>query len=344
MLSERDGHRLDASQVGSALADLDEQRIAVWLGTVGDVPAASTAMYLRSLRHPDEDEPLPIGYWAHLFVLPEHRKLMLYPQLVFTMRRAMGELGIEAILTAMRRPNVTEGHLKLGFKVVCAWSVLIKPLKPFALLAKHKGLPVLAALAPVGDGLWRAGQSLRSGRPEGSLRVQRTPASNVRDDPKLLDSLAELMYRGSQDRIATRWTSELLRSRLGGGVDGKPYSVVLVHDEAALVGFAICRLAVRGNGIQTGVILDMVAHDEDERVLRALAQACEAQVRSEGAEGVLWLDGAGEVTSRVLQRRGFRVATSETYRLIAFTGEEATPLMTEDPAAWRFTFLDHDAF
>lgn len=316
----------------------------MWLALVGDAPAASTAMYMRSLRHPNHEDPIPIGYWAHLFVLPEHRKLMLYPQLVFTMRRAMGELGVQVILTAMRRPNVTEGHLKLGFKAVCAWPVLIKPLRPFALLAKHKGVSAIAAVAPIGDALWKLGQAVRIGRVDRSIRTETRATDDVGADEALLRGLGSLLKSAARTRIATDWTPDLLRSRLAGGVDGRPYHVVLAYDDTKLVGFAVCRLAVRGNDIQTGVVLEMVAADNEMRTLRALARACEDHVRGEGAEGVLWLDGAGKATSDVLRRLGYREAASETYRLIAFTNADAGPKMDEDPAAWRFTFLDHDAF
>lgn len=316
----------------------------MWLATVEDQPAASTAMYLRSLRVSDRDRPLPIGYWAHLFVLPEHRKLMLYPQLVFTMRKAMAELGIEAILTAMRRPEVTEGHLKLGFKVLCSWPVLVKPLKPFALLGKHKGIKLALAVAPVGDGLWRAGQSMLTRSGEAGVNIESFNDERVRGDARLLDEICGLLAASAGDRATMAWTADLMRARLGGGVDGEPYSVLLARRDGKITGAGICRLARRGNDIRTGVILELAANDNDRGVLRALARACERELAGRGAEAMLWLDGAGQQPSATLRGMGYRVAADETYRLIAFTRPDADVLLPTDAQAWRFTFLDHDAF
>jgi hypothetical protein len=335
---------LRTTDVGEAMHGLRDDRAVMWLATVGDKAAASTAMYLRSLRHPRQDRTLPIGYWAHLFVLPEYRKLMLYPQLVFTMRKAMSELGVEAILTAMRRPQVTEGHLKLGFKVVCSWPVLVKPLRPFALLAKHKGIRAAGLAAPVGDGLWRVLQSMRSGAQATGLTIEARNASDVRQEPEVLDELSRVLSDTAGQRIATDWTPGLLRDRLGGGVDGERYHVLFARRGGTLAGVAICRMATRGNDIRTGVILELAVPSQEPNALRALARACESALVADGAEAMLWLDGAGRATSDTLRNSGYRVAADETYRLIAFTTENAERLMDPDADAWRFTFLDHDAF
>ena len=314
----------------------------MWLGMVGETPGASTAAYLRRLHLPGGNAPMPIGYWAHLFVLPEHRKLMLYPQLVFTMRRAMAELGIQAIITAMRRPAVTEGHLKLGFKSVCAWPVLLKPLRPFSLLAKHKGSRAAATVAPVGDSLWRCGQSLR--HRAGASNIDIVSARQIRQDPRLLQHLADLVAACRGDRFGTEWTPELLAARLAGGVDGEPYRVAMERDGQDVRGVAIYRLATRGNGIRTGVMLELASSNADQHVLQKLALSCEHQLHSAGAEAILWLDGAGRSTSTVLRGLGYRVAPEETYRLIAYTTDKADVLLSSDADEWRFTFLDHDAF
>lgn len=316
----------------------------MWLATVEGQPAASTAMYLRSLRLPDRTEPVPIGYWAHLFVLPEHRKLMLYPQLVFTMRKAMAELGIGAILTAMRRPEVTEGHLKLGFKVVCSWPVLVKPLKPFALLGKHKGIKPASLVAPLGDRLWRVGQSVLARGGGAGVSIETLGADRARGDRRLLDEMCGVLVDSAGDCAATAWNADLMRERLGGGVDGEPYSVLLGRRGEGLAGVAICRLATRGNGIRTGVILELAARDNERDVLRVLASACERELADRSAEAMLWLDGAGQQESATLRGMGYRVAADETYRLIAFTAPDTELSLPTDAQAWRFTFLDHDAF
>lgn len=342
LLGERDGQALRTRDVSAALCGLDDRLAVMWIATVGDEAAASTAAYLREVHVRGQSEPLPIGYWAHLFVLPEHRKLMLYPQLVFMMRRAMAELGIEAIITAMRRPEVTEGHLKLGFQAMCSWPVLLKPLRPFALLGKHKSVRAASLIAPLGDRLWRAGQSLR--HRGGAAEIEALAAEEVRGDPALLEQIAALLNGCRGSRLGTAWTVEILRARLGGGVDGQPYTVLLDREGGSLRGIAICRIATRGHDIKTGVVLELAGADGRSRGMRALSLACEQVLHDQGAEALLWLDGAGSETSQALRRLGYREAPGETYRLIAYTTDKGEGLLERDAAAWRFTFLDHDAF
>ena len=313
----------------------------MWIGLVDDEPVASTALYLRSIRQPERSDLLHIGYWAHLFVLPEHRKRMLYPQLVFTMRRAMAELGIDAIITAGRRPNVTEGHLKLGFKLVCTWPVLLKPLRPCSLVAKHKNIRFAGIIAPLVDAIWRRGQSVRAGAVGA---VEEIEASRAQGDASLLAQMAELLESASSDRYATAWTPEILASRLAGGVDGEPYTIFVLRSDGRLDGVAVCRMATRGHDIRTGVLLELSARDGDQRAMRRLAVACERHLAGLGAEAILWLDGAGQPTSGVLRNLGYRTAPDETYRFVAHTSGRADAILDSTAEAWRFTFLDHDAF
>ncbi len=344
LLSQRDGCDLEPEHVGRALFGFDEAYCVTWLAEVGGAPAASTALYLRTLCVPGRSEQPSIGYWAHLFVLPEYRKLMLYPQLVFAMRKAMAELGLDMIITATRRPAVVEGHLKLGFKGVCSWRVLVKPLKPFALLAKHKGIKVASLVAPAGDALWSAGQSILTRGGESGVELQTLDAASIQHDADLLDQLCELLADSAGQRAATDWTPDLLRIRLDGCVDGEPYTAFLAKRDGVLVGVAMCRLATRGNNIRTGVILELAARDDDRDVLRSLATASERELAKRGAEAMLWLDGAGEGTSDVLRGMGYRVAADEMYRFIAFDPSKTDEPLPSGAPAWRFTFLDHDAF
>ncbi|GIW73801.1 MAG: hypothetical protein KatS3mg103_0323 [Phycisphaerales bacterium] len=326
----------------SALFGLDPRACVMWLATVDDRPAGCTALYLRDLACNEQETSLPIGYWAHLFVLPEHRRRMLYPQLVLTMRRAMPELGIEAILTAMRRPSVTEAHLKLGFRSVCTWPVRLKPFRPAALVAKHKGLPLLRPLSPLIDGPWSVGLGML--RPRADDRVQLHEAASLRGNAGFLDEACDLLASVRGQRCASRWTPERLADRLGEGVDGRPYRIACIRQDGRLDGLAIFRTAVRGNGVRTGVLLELAARDDRADLLSPLAVACERELVRQRAEAVLWLDGAGQRHTKLLSALGYRPAPGETYRLIALTSKPAKALLPEDALRWRFTFLDHDAF
>lgn len=342
LLTERDGHRRDPSDVAKALSNLDDRAVAAWIAHVHDQPAACTAMYRRSIHGPGFQSPVEIGYWAHLFVRPEHRKRMLYPQLVFTMRRSMAPLGVHAILTAMRRPEVTEGHLKLGFMRLCSWPVLIKPIRPFQLLSKHRGIPAVRVIAPAGDAIWWSIERVRNIGTR-TMSVETRPAAVVVSEPNGMSELAEFFQQVSVGRLATNWTTQLLTNRLAGGVEGQSYTVHTVRQGGQLQGVAITTLATRGHGIRTGVLLDLCSLDHNPTVIRALLSASERVLAGAGAEVILWIDGAGPETSRVMRKSGYRISQQETYTLIGHT-LGGGPDLPQDPGAWRFTFLDHDAF
>ncbi|MEO1008904.1 MAG: GNAT family N-acetyltransferase [Planctomycetota bacterium] len=340
LLAQRDEDGRREAHVSATLCDLDPERIAVWIASAHGEPAGMTALYLRSMRWPGRGE-VRVGYWAHLFVVPEHRRLMLYPQLVFAMRKAMRELGIAAIVTGNRRPSVAEGHLKLGFAVACTWPVRIKPLRPFRLLGKHKGVAWARALAPLGDSLWR----LRIRRPKPPTGIE---LEHVQDAAHagtfVLDAVADLLAERSGDRISTAWTADLLRARLAVGIDGEPYRLVLARRGGAIEGVAIYRTASRGDGVHTGALLELAARDDDARTLAALRGAVEVSLLERDADVALWLDGAGGAASEALRGGGYIQAKGEQYQMLVFPADDAERAPANDPGNWRFTLLDHDAF
>ena len=113
LLRERDAAAHPTAAVARYLADLDPSRITVWLAEKEGQPVGINAIYRRKLDSPAGC--LEAGYWSHLYVRPEARALMVYPQLVMAMLRWAQAGGADLIYTATRQEHVAAAHLKLGF-------------------------------------------------------------------------------------------------------------------------------------------------------------------------------------------------------------------------------------
>jgi len=337
LLSERDGHALDSAHVASALCGLDPAHLVGWIAMVGDEPAGLTTMYTRDQRW--GDRTIRAGYWSHLFVREEFRRLMVYPQLVLAMMRGIRPLGIDGIFTGTRRPHVAEGHVKLGFAKLGEYRVLYKPLRPFRLLARYKDWPALlhAAAAP-GDGLYGAYLGLRRGRAPAGLSLRAAERADA-----AIDALAALLNAAGQGRISQVWSAESLRRRLARTIDGYDYRVLVAERGGRVVGGAVYRLTIRER-VAAGIVMELIADRAEPGAIPALLGELERRVRTEGADTTLYLDGLEPATNAMLAAAGHRTS-NETYQMLVWprtlvpAGAGAADL-----ANWRFSFLDHDAF
>lgn len=341
LLSERDGLERDEASVLAHLIDCDPDRFMAWIATDQDTPVGLTALYLRTIRF-DGEEPAErrAGYWAHLYVAESHRSLMVYPQLVFAMTRGMRDAGLELLFTATRQPDVADGHQKLGYQLVGTIPVLFRPLRPFRLVARQKQLGSLAqALSAAPDALWKLWLNFRrTGTGQGTT-IQEVPL----EDPGLED-LVELMNARAGGRIAQVWTIDSFRARFKLALDGERYVLHIVRDGERVVGGAIHRLAVRGHGVRTGVLLDVILAKGHEEIAPALLGAIERRMMQDGADVVLQLDGIDAKTSELARRRGYRTAP-DIYHLLVNPRNLVGPDTWEGtPSNWLFSFSDHDAF
>ena len=144
LLRERDAAAHPTAAVARYLADLDPSRITVWLAEKEGQPVGINAIYRRKIDSPAGC--LEAGYWSHLYVRPEARALMVYPQLVMAMLRWAQAGGADLIYTATRQEHVAAAHLKLGFvkiMTVRQWAGWAVPLVDAAVSAGRAavGLP-----------------------------------------------------------------------------------------------------------------------------------------------------------------------------------------------------------
>lgn len=337
LLSERDGHTLNRAHLSTALCGLDPAHLVGWIAFADDTPAGLTTLYTREQRW--GDRTIRAGYWSHLFVREEFRRLMVYPQLVLAMMRGIKPLGIDCIFTGTRRPHVAEGHVKLGFARLGEYRVLYKPLRPFRLLARYKQWPgVLHAAAAPGDALYRLLLAAKRVAPPAGLSIRPLPIT----DPSL-GAVVDLLNAAGAGKVSQAWTADSLRRRLAGTIDGYDYRILVAARGGTIVGAVIDRLTIRER-VKAGIIMELVTAPDARGAAAPLLWACESRLRADGADTTLYLDALGSETGALLRGAGHRLS-NETYQMLVWP-KTLVPVgaAAADLANWRFSFLDHDAF
>lgn len=338
LLCQRDERSHDLDSVRSILMNLEPSKLRAWVAYVGDDPAGFNSIYLRNINW--QNRQLTAGYWAHLYVRPAYRKLMIYPRLIFSMLQTARQKGPEMIFTATRRPDVAAGHQKLGFQLIGTLPVRIKPLRPFRLLAKHWPIAQWAVgISPPLDALYSAYLALRRHASNSSL------VTNELDvDSGDIDSLLQLISAESNGKVSQKWSAESLRQRFKCTIDGTRYLLRSARRGNDLVAVIISVATVRGNDIHTGVILDLLFKPTEQNAAFQLLFEAEQQIMHAGCEVLLCLNSMGKATSNIVQRMGFHKAP-ETYHMLVWP-KELVPngAWASNINNWRFTFADHDAF
>jgi hypothetical protein len=292
LLSARDGQTRSRGAVEAYLWGLDPACTRTWVAYVDGVPAGITMLYLRQMQWPltnsseaaDSLAPkILAGYWSHLYVRPEFRSQMIYPQLVFAMLRGMTAAGISVIFTATRQPHVAEGHQKLGFALIGALPLKIKPLRPFRLLAKQKRIAALASVAAPLDAVfdWIAGPSRNS-----RIELEQVPL-----DGGDVDQIVALLNDPRRPPVRQEWTTEQFRRRFRATLDETAYRITAVGRNGRIVAALVTAIAERGNHIRAGILLEVAASAEaTEAELRALVNDAHRNAVEQGCEVMLSME------------------------------------------------------
>jgi hypothetical protein len=152
------------------------------------------------------------------------------------------------------------------------------------------------------------------------------------------------MQARTKGRVAQVWDTDAFRRRFTQAIDGERYVIHLATRGDDLLGGVIHRLAWRGNGVRTGVILDLILTDGEASIGSALLSTAEDRMRRDDADIVLLLDGIDPTVSGVASSGGYR-ASGEVYFMMANPGTVLEPdSWDHDIGNWLFTFSDHDAF
>ena len=339
LLRMRDDLEHPASAIADYLMNLEASRLVAWVAYVDDRPVGLNTLYLRQMRWCGKTQSA--GYWAHLFVDPNYRKRMIYPQLVVAMIRGAREAGLDLIYTGTRRRQVAEAHAKIGFSQIGTLPVLFKPLRPGRLIAKHKNLGrVVETLTVPGDALYGKYLALRRPRRPTTVDVE-----TLNLESPTIDDVAQKFDDAGKEHISQRWDSAYFRRRFSTTIEGLPYTILTAHASGRLTATIVFRMAERGDRrIRAGVIMDVLGASQAPAAAAALLAESERQVMQAGGEVMLYLDGTGEETHRLLTAAGYRTSP-ETYYILVWPKNLAAPdCPAADLANWRFAFSDHDAF
>lgn len=338
LLRERDGAAHPTAAVAAYLADLDPARITVWLAEKEGQPVGINAVYRRTIDSPAGR--LAAGYWGHLYVRPEARSLMVYPQLVMAMLRWAQSGGADMIYTATRQEHVAAAHLKLGFVKIATIPVLLRPLRPGRLVASRS--PAVRRWAgwamPLVDAV------VSAGRTAARLPGQAAAKQSVRSDDRAAADLAELQ-RGLEGRIRTAWTAPDWLARFSTTIEGGVYQAAVAPNAGEPEAGVLMRIAERGDPpVRIGVVLELVDRSPRQIHAPALLRWVEQRGVEAAADAIIALPPVDDAERRPYRRQGYWTAP-ETYTLVYRpTSPRARADAVKDPSAWRFSFAEHDAF
>lgn len=330
----------EATAADAPLPDLDDPGRRVWLAFAGDRAVGMTGVEERRVCY--AGKALQIAYWTGLFVDPSYRGQFVYPQLVLAMFAGLRGAGIRHIYGAIRRQQVAEAHMKMGFSKIGDMAVLAKPLRPALLLARYRRLlrtgadrPWLRLACGAADAV--AGLLIRLQGP-----YPRLPAEEVPWNASSLADAASLCARSAAGLASQDWTADELRSRYAGDAAG--YRLLMVREQGRPAAMAILRLVDRPEGIRAAVIMDFVHEPGARRAASSVLAAVERLALDAGCEVALFLDGIPPGELRMVRRRGF-LKSPEKYVLLLWYDRGTDPgLLPGDIHSWRFTFGDHDTF
>jgi len=334
LVSGRD-HSVEA--VRTMTAGFAPGRFYGWIAFGGNEPVGLTTLEPCILER--GGTAMGAGYWRYLWVRPDQRRTPLYPRLVFTMIAEAAALGIDLVYGAIRRPDVAAGHIALGMQKVGEIPVLARPLRPARLFSKFHGLPdVLMRLSTVPDLVYGQYLSLRGPSIRSGYVITDAAATEV--DPSAIIPTLREMYASELRR---RLTSESFAGRYHSNSDGAQYRVLSVGRSGAVSAAIVYRIAVRGKGIRTLVIMEMGYRFSDQAALKFGLLEIEKQALRLGCEVILSLSSSRASHTLLRQLGYFR--SNETYILMKKpTGRNTTAIVMENLDDWHFTFADHDAF
>ncbi len=317
---------------------LDPDYAQAWLAVAGDQPVGMSMIYQRALRA--GEHRYTTGYWANLYIDPDHRDQMLYPRLPIATFDSVKRGELDFVYALVRRQNLIEAHQRIGAAKIADLPVLIKPLRPALFMSKYKHLPhPLRALARPADALFGAYLRLRRPHPSADLTLDVVPW----DSDELAD-LAALLNETRGGRVARHWTVESLRARYAVSLDGDPYTLLMVRRAGQPTASVIHRWTDRDHDLRVGVVMDLAYRagcEDDARI--ALAET-ERHAHAAGAEAVMFLDGLGESARAMVTRAGY-MRSPEIFTLVIWPKTILTDgSILAGVADWRLAFGDHDAF
>jgi len=335
-------HRSEEGTSDGRGPDLDKPGRTLWLACDESRAIGMTSVQERYLRV--RGQTIRTAYWTGLFIDPNYRTSFIYPRLISAMFSGIHEMGICALYAGVRRQQIADAHLKIGFKKIADMPVLAKLLRPVSLFSKHKrliggtdGQRWLRGVCSIPDSIVGLGVRLQGPHPRGPWRVKEVSwTESVTEDLSCLHAVA------SVGTNAQMWTRETLANRYG--APGNDYRVIGVWNYDRCVGAAIVRIVDRMEGIRACVIMNLVYEPEYPRAGSIALAAVERLALGQNCDVVLSLDGMSQNETWLMRRRGY-IATSEKYALLLWMNRAIDPkLFPHDRQPWRFTFGDHDTF
>lgn len=339
LIRERDMRHHPDDAIAGYLANLDRQRIVVWIAERDGEPIGLNAIYLRPIAC--DSGAFHAGYWGHLYVRPDARKLMVYPQLVLAMLRWAKEHDLDWVYTATRQETVAAAHLKLGFECISTIPVLLKPLRPGRLVAHRLGNnPFINGLAAIADAIWATGHA--AGR---MFARDSTAASSPADAAVSAGALIGLLAAVSGRSIRTAWTEQSWANRFAATIEGDCYRSFVVPAAGSPSAAALLRIAARGEpALRLAVVMDLLDAAEDRQIASSLLAGATDWALEQHADAIIALEPTQPDEASWYRRKGFMRSPERYSLLVKSTSPRPLPAGFRDSVQWRFSFAEHDAF
>jgi hypothetical protein len=292
-----------------------------------------TMMLIRELKA--DERKVRAGYWANLYVAPQYRCYMLYPRLTHKITEALRNHDLAVVYTGVRYPAVARAHASVGFVKLGELQVRAKPFRPVRFVMRYNGWRGCERLAAPPDLVYRKVRSLFANRTqEDSNRYVLGVGVDYAELAGLLNQ--------SQSRVRQVWSATRLRDRYAGNLDQEPYRALAARREGKLAAAIVWRVAVRGNGVRVGVIMELVFQTGEESGAQKVLAAAESAAQSEGCDAMLHLDGISE-SSRIIDAAGYW-SSPERYNILVWPPRVTGGIVPRELRGWRYAFGDHDAF
>jgi hypothetical protein len=328
----RDRRSYKPEQIRHLFGDFTSDQSLAWLAYDGCEPVGMTMMLIRELKV--DEQKVRAGYWANLYVAPRYRCYLLYPRLTHKITEALRKYDLSVVYTGVRHPEVARAHAGVGFVRLGELKVRAKPLRPARLLLRYKGWSGCEPIAALPDFLYR--------KTRGLAKREQTKLNGYALGAGVDFAEFASLLNQSQFRVCQVWSTGRLRERYAANLDGEPYKTLGARREGTLVAAMLWRVAVRGNGVRAGVIMDLVFQQGEEGAAWEVLAAAEAQAQSEGCDVMLHLDGVSE-SSRIIDAAGYW-SSPERYNILAWPPQATKRVVPTNLRGWRYAFGDHDAF
>jgi hypothetical protein len=166
----------------------------------------------------------------------------------------------------------------------------------------------------------------------------------VRSDDRSAGDLAALQH-GLEGQIRTDWTAADWLARFSSTIEGDAYQAAVAPRTGDPEAGVLMRIAERGSPtVRIAVVVELIDRFPRQGHASTLLRWVEQRAIEARADAIIGLSPMSATDRRPYRGQGYWTAP-ETYTLLYRpTSPRGKADSLRDPAAWRFSLAEHDAF